>query len=95
MLDGSQPSAFSNEGVILTLDPTRQRKVTMSDPVRHHTQPLDLRVKVIAIAAVLAFLYVLVQYTSYAPFPHRGDSFVAGLAFGCAIAAAVSWVGRP
>jgi hypothetical protein len=40
---------------------------------------------------VVAGLYSLMQLTPFAPFPHRADSFVAGLAAGAALGYAILW----
>ncbi len=66
----------------------------MSDPRSTSEETsLDPRVKVAAAVAFLAALYVLVQHTSVAPFPHSADDFVGGLGVGMAIGGVIAWFG--
>lgn len=62
-------------------------------PVGPATTPLDYRVKILVVLAVLAILYVIIQHTSFAPFPHRADGFVQGFAVGATLAAFIGWLG--
>ena len=52
---------------------------------------VDPRLKVAGVVIILAVFYTLVQHTSLAPFPHRADDFVGGLAIGLAIGSALVW----
>jgi hypothetical protein len=52
---------------------------------------VDPRFKIAGVVLVLAVLYVLIQRTSLAPFPHTADDFVGGLAIGLAIGSALAW----
>lgn len=65
----------------------------MSEPRAASTAPLDYRVKILAVLAVLAILYVIIQHTSFAPFPHRADGFVQGFAVGATLATIIGWFG--
>lgn len=66
----------------------------MSEPrAASTTTPLDYRVKIIAVLAILAVLYVIIQHTSFAPFPHRADDFVQGFAIGAVLATIIGWLG--
>ena len=49
------------------------------------------RFKVIGSIVVLAALYVLLQATPVAPFPHGADAFARGFALGMAIVAGIAW----
>jgi hypothetical protein len=53
---------------------------------------LHPRVVAVFILALVAAAYVALQHSSLAPFPHRADDFVAGLAVGLAIVAVVGWL---
>lgn len=65
----------------------------MSDPTRNtENAPLDSRVQVVAVIVVLAALYVLLQHTRFAPFPHAADDFVGGLGVGVAIGGVFLWL---
>ena len=52
---------------------------------------IDPRLKGAAILALIAALYTVIQHTSYAPFPHAADGFVAGFGVGIAIAGVIAW----
>ena len=65
----------------------------MSGPHRDSGEaPLDARVQVVAVVVILAALYVLLQHTRLAPFPHAADDFVGGLAVGTAIGCLFLWL---
>jgi len=51
-----------------------------------------LRAFTMGAIVVVAGLYSLVQLTRFAPFSHRADSFVAGIAAGAALFCVVIWV---
>jgi hypothetical protein len=65
----------------------------VSDP-RSKSPPLDPRFKIAGVGVILGGLYVLLQHTSAAPFPHAADDFIAGLAFGLALAMILAWWSR-
>ena len=50
------------------------------------------RLKVGSALALAAALYVLVQHTSVAPFPHKADDFIGGFGVGTAIAILIGWM---
>jgi hypothetical protein len=62
-----------------------------SSPSNPAGMSADPRLKVAGLIIVLAALYVLIQRTSLAPFPHTADDFVGGLAIGLAIGSAIAW----
>jgi hypothetical protein len=64
----------------------------MPDPHRN-PEETSLDPKIIAVVAVLAALYALIQHTELAPFPHAADDFVGGLAVGTAISSIINWLG--
>ncbi|MDQ6769904.1 MAG: hypothetical protein M3Z54_07955 [Gemmatimonadota bacterium] len=54
--------------------------------------PRDARIKPLAIIALVAVAYWLLQHTGLAPFPHTADDFVGGFAVGTGIATAGLWI---
>ena len=59
-------------------------------PVNRPVAAYPIGVRIFLAGAIIAVLYSLVQRTPWAPFPHRSDAFVLGLAVGAAIVLAVA-----
>ena len=66
----------------------------MSDAIEQtKEEKLASRARAGAVIALIALLYVLVQHSAFAPFPHRADDFVGGFAAGVAVVSVIAWIG--
>lgn len=53
---------------------------------------LEVRLRAMGVLFVVIGLIAVVQLTSFAPFPHRIDSFVGGLATGIGMTLVLGWI---
>lgn len=66
----------------------------MSDAIEQtKEEKLASRARAGAVMALIALLYVLVQHSGFAPFPHGADDFVGGFAAGVAVVSGIAWIG--